>query len=149
MVTRHTGPPAEVRALDAYIKLTRAAESVTARLSGLWAAAGLTEGQFGALEALYHLGPLVQRDLAAKLLRSGGNVTLVIDNLEKRGLVRRERDADDRRRITVHLTAAGRRLIRRLFPRHAAAVAAELGVLTAAEQEDLGRLCRKLGLGGT
>jgi MarR family transcriptional regulator, 2-MHQ and catechol-resistance regulon repressor len=147
MATRHRGPAAEVRALDAYIKLTRAAESVGARLAGIASAAGLTEGQFGTLEALYHLGPLAQCELAAKLLRSSGNVTLVIDNLEKRGLVRRERSTEDRRRVMVHLTDEGRRLIRRLFPKHAAAVAAEFGVLTAAEQDELGRLCRKLGLG--
>jgi MarR family 2-MHQ and catechol resistance regulon transcriptional repressor len=136
-----------VRALDAYIKLNRAADSLTARLSGVWAEAGLTEGQFGALEALYHLGPLVQRVLAAKLLRSSGNVTLVIDNLQKRGLVRRERGTADRRCVTVHLTDEGRRLIRRLFPKHAADVAAAFAVLSAAEQEELGRLCRTLGRG--
>src|SRR5690349_22342580 len=107
MATRHRGPTAEVRALDAYIKLTRAAESVGARLAGIASAAGLTEGQFGALEALYHLGPLAQCDLAAKLLRSPGNVTLVIDNLEKRGLARRERSTEDRRRVAVHLTDEG------------------------------------------
>jgi MarR family 2-MHQ and catechol resistance regulon transcriptional repressor len=146
MATRHRGPAAEVRALDAYIKLTRASASVDARLAGVASAAGLTGGQFGVLEALYHLGPLAQCDLAAKLLRSPGNVTLVIDNLEKRGLVRRERSTADRRRVAVHLTDEGRRLIRKLFPKHAAAVAAKFGVLTAAEQDELGRLCRKLGL---
>ena len=146
MATRHRGPAAEVRALDAYIKLTRASASVDARLAGVASAAGLTGGQFGVLEALYHLGPLAQCDLAAKLLRSPGNVTLVIDNLEKRGLVRRERSTADRRRVAVHLTDEGRRLIRKLFPKHAAAVAAKFGVLTAAEQDELGRHCRKLGL---
>lgn len=145
MGTRHKGSPEEVRALNAFIKLSRAAESVLARLSGSLAEAGLTESQFGALEALYHLGPLHQRDVGAKLLRSSGNVTMVVDNLEKRGLVRRERGTEDRRYVTVHLTDAGRRLIARLFPRHAARITAELSALTPAEQDELGRLCRKLG----
>ncbi len=147
MGTHYQGPPAEVRALDAYIKLTRAAESVSARVAAAYADAGLTDGQFGALEALYHLGPLVQRTLADKLLRSSGNITLVIDNLERRGLVRRERSTTDRRCITVHLTDEGRRLIRRLFPRQVARLVAEFAILTPAEQDELGRLCRKLGLG--
>jgi MarR family 2-MHQ and catechol resistance regulon transcriptional repressor len=145
MGTHYRGTKDEVRALSAFIKLVRAAESVGARLSPGLAKVGLTEGQFGALEALYHLGPLHQRELGAKLLRSGGNVTMVVDNLEKRGLVRRERGVEDRRFVTVHLTDAGRRLIARIFPRHAARVTEEMSVLTPAEQDELGRLCRKLG----
>jgi MarR family 2-MHQ and catechol resistance regulon transcriptional repressor len=143
--TKYKGTPAEVRALDAYIKLTRASGSVDARLGGHLAEAGLTGGQFGVLEALYHLGPLHQRELAAKLLRSGGNITVVVDNLEKRRLVRRERGGDDRRFVTVHLTAAGRNLIGRIFRRHVAGIVREMVALTPAEQEELGRLCRKLG----
>src|SRR5918912_1458253 len=130
MGTKYRGSAAEVRALDALIKLSRAAESTDARLAGLLDEAGLTDGQFGVLETLYHLGPLHQRELGAKLLRSSGNVTLVVDNLEKRGLVRRERGVEDRRFVTVHLTEAGRRLIARLFPRHAARITAEMNVLT-------------------
>jgi MarR family 2-MHQ and catechol resistance regulon transcriptional repressor len=143
--TRYHGNQTEVRALNAYIKLTRAAESVSARLSNGLSEAGLTESQFGALEALYHLGPMNQRELGSKLLRSSGNVTMVVDNLEKSGLVRRERGVSDRRCVTVYLTTQGRRMIARLFPRHAAHIAAELSVLTPAEQDELGRLCRKLG----
>src|SRR4029450_10504117 len=58
MPTHYRGAPADVAALDTYIKLMRAAESVTARLEPGMAAVGLTVGQFGALEALLHLGPL-------------------------------------------------------------------------------------------
>jgi MarR family transcriptional regulator, 2-MHQ and catechol-resistance regulon repressor len=147
MATRYRGSPGEVRALDAYIKLVRAAESVTARLSAATARAGLTTGQFGVLEALFHLGPLCGRDLGRKLLRSGGNVTTVVDNLERRGLVRRERSGDDRRFVAVHLTGEGRDLIRRLFPRHVANLVREMESLGAGEQEELARLCKKLGTG--
>jgi MarR family 2-MHQ and catechol resistance regulon transcriptional repressor len=147
MGTKHRGPKEEVRALDVYVKLVRAADSVSARLGPQIAAAGLTGSQFGALEALLHLGPLYQKDLGEKLLKSSGNMTLVIDNLEKRGLVRRARDSEDRRFTTVHLTEEGRELITRAFPAHARAVAREMSVLTPAEQEELGRLCRKLGRG--
>ena len=146
MGSRHQGPEEEVRALDAYIKLMRAADSMTARLSSLLARAGLTMTQFGSLETLYHLGPMNQKELGAKLLKSGGNMTMVLDNLERRGLVRRERTPEDRRVCTVTLTAAGEALIRDLFPQHAAAITAELSVLSPEEQTELGRLCRKLGL---
>ncbi|MCC6446971.1 MAG: MarR family transcriptional regulator [Armatimonadetes bacterium] len=147
MATHYQGSEEEIRALGAYVKLVRAAESVTARAGRYIEEAGLTGSQFGALEALYHLGPLNQTEIARKLLKSGGNITLVIDNLEKRELVLRRRDEEDRRVLTVHLTDQGHRMIRELFPRHAAAIAEEMSALTIAEQEDLGRLCRKVGLG--
>ncbi len=147
MATRHRGPSRETRALDAYIALMRAAESVTARTHGHLAAAKLPIGPFGALEALFHLGPLRTTELARKLLRSPGNMTTVLDNLEREGLVRRTQEEGDRRCTTVSITARGAALMRDVFPRHADGLARDLAVLTTAEQEDLTRLCRKLGRG--
>lgn len=140
-------PPCHRVALAAFVKLMRASESLAARLQPELTAAGLTCSQFGALEALLHLGPMCQRELGEKLLKSTGNITMVVDNLERRGLVRRERDEQDRRYITVHLTAAGHELIADVFPRHAEAIEAEMSVLTTEEQEQLGVLCKRLGLG--
>lgn len=147
MGTRYQGTEEETRALNAYIKLVRAAESLAGRLLPGIAAEGLTWSQFGTLDALRHLGPLCQKDLGEKLLKSSGNMTLVIDNLEKRGWVRRSRESEDRRYTTVHLTDAGRALVERILPEHVAAITAELSALTPEEQEELGRLCRKLGRG--
>ncbi|HEY6871844.1 MAG TPA: MarR family transcriptional regulator [Geobacteraceae bacterium] len=130
--------------LNTYTKLMRAAESVTNRVNRSMAAFGLTISQFGVLEALYHKGPLCQRDIAAKILKSTGNITLVIDNLEKRSLVRRERESDDRRYLTIHLTDEGTALIAQAFARVEAAIVAEMSALTGHEQELLGSLCKKL-----
>jgi MarR family 2-MHQ and catechol resistance regulon transcriptional repressor len=71
----------------------------------------------------------------------------VVGNLARRGLVRRTRRLDDRRFITVTLTDKGRRLIGGIFPRHAQHVAREMRALSLADQAELGRLCRQLGLG--
>jgi MarR family 2-MHQ and catechol resistance regulon transcriptional repressor len=136
------------RALNTYTKLMRAAESVTVRVNRPMSAAGLTISQFGVLEALLHKGPLCQRDIAAKILKSTGNITMVIDNLEKRGLVRRERDSQDRRYLTVYLSAAGTTLIAKAFGAVEASIATEMAALSEAEQELLGTLCKKLGLQG-
>lgn len=73
-------------------------------------------------------------------------MAMVVDNLEKRELVDRRQNAEDRRVTEVHLMAKGRALIKEIFPRHAAQITEELGRLTAAEQKQLGALCRKLGL---
>ncbi len=132
-------------ALGAYTKLMRAAESVTSRTSKYMADGGLTISQFGVLEAIYHKGPLCQRDIAAKILKSTGNMTLVIDNLEKSCLVRRERDTVDRRYFTIHLTETGRTLIARVYSEVEAAVVDNMAALSIDEQEMLGGLCKKLG----
>lgn len=133
-------------ALNTYTKLMRAAESVTARVHRDVAAAGLTISQFGVLEALLHKGPLCQRDIASKILKSSGNMTMVIDNLEKQGMVTRERSSTDRRFLTVDLTFRGRDFIEKLFTRVETAIVREMSCLSPDEQEHLGRLCRTVGV---
>lgn len=135
------------RALAAFVALSRSLSSVEAATHGHLREAGLTATQFGVLEALLHLGPMCQAELGAKLLKSGANLTFVLDNMDKTGLVERERGTEDRRRVTVRLTAKGRALVEKVFPRHAAKIARSFSVLTAAEQEQLRALCRKLGRG--
>ena len=149
MPIRYEGTEDEKRSLNAYVKLMRAAESVTARVHRHLAGVKLTETQFGVLEAIHHLGPLSQKEIGKKLLKSRGNITTVVDNLERRRLVKRERATGDRRVVRVHLTDEGERLIAGIFPCHAAGIVEEMAVLTEAEQKELDRLCRKLGLGRT
>jgi len=132
-------------ALSTYLKLTRASERLWNRLARGLEREDLTPSQFGVLEALYHLGPMCQRDLGDRILRTSGNMTMVVGNLERRGLVRRERSSEDHRYNQVHLTAGGERLVRRVFPGHADAITRELAILTQEEQRTLGNLCRKLG----
>src|SRR5271169_6693017 len=133
MPTHYQGDAGTVRALNAYINLARGTDSLFARMSVQLEQDGLTTGQFGVLEALLHLGPMCQHALAEKLLRSGGNVTLVVDNLEKRGWVRRERQKDDRRMVQIQLTPKGARLIAKVFPEHAAAITKIMSELTEPE----------------
>jgi len=148
MATRFQGTPEEVLALDTYIKLSRAAESIDSRLLHQHTLDDLTITQFGVLEVLYHLGSLSQTNIGAKLLKSGGNITLVIDNLEKYGYVRRRRCDSDRRIIWIDLTDEGRARIEAVLPVHVAAIVAEMSILSADEQVELGRLLRKVGKGG-
>jgi MarR family 2-MHQ and catechol resistance regulon transcriptional repressor len=147
MGTKHQGTAKERRALDAYIKLRRATNTLSALESAALRDSGLTESRFAVLEALYHLGPLRQTELASKLLCSAGNLTTVVDNLERDGHVERRRDGTDRRVVTVHLSPDGRVLIEELFPRHVAAIVNWFAVLGSDEQlrlaDALGRLGRQ------
>jgi MarR family 2-MHQ and catechol resistance regulon transcriptional repressor len=145
MPTHYQGTPDEILALDTFIKLTRAMNSLMSRVTSHETLGDLTVSQFGVLESLLHLGPLSQTEICAKQLKSGGNTTMVVDHLEKRGLVRRETSPEDRRVTIVKLTPSGEALIRDIFPRHAAAITAEMGMLSAQEQRQFGALCKKLG----
>ena len=146
MRREYRGNQKEALALSTYVKLMRAVESTTTRIHKHLASAGLTLSQFAVLEALFHLGPLYQREIGQKLLRSSGNITMVIDNLEKRGYVQRERKKEDRRFMMVRLTDDGSGLISKVFPPHAAVITREMSILSVMEQEMLARLCKKLGL---
>ncbi|GGO17817.1 MarR family winged helix-turn-helix transcriptional regulator [Deinococcus humi] len=146
MPNRFSGNDTERSALEAYIKLWRAAQAVETAANRHLSDHGLTLSQFAVLEALYHLGPLSQRQLADKILRSSGNLTMVIDNLERDHQVSRERNPADRRAFQISLTDAGRNLIERILPGHVRGIQALFSVLEPDEVQQLSALTRRLGL---
>ncbi len=146
MGTHFEGTAEENLALDCYIKLFRAADSVGHQINAHLRNHDLTVSQFGTLEAIFHLGPMQSGELGQKILKSSGNMTMVIDHLEKRNLVTRQRREDDRRCVDVHLTQAGHDLIASILPAHVAGVVETLSPLSVVEQQQLATLCRKLGL---
>ena len=147
MPVHYDGTRAQVRALDAFVKLIRASDTVSGLLYGrLNDEHGLTQSQLGVLEMLLHLGPLAQSDIASRLLRSPSNLTTVIENLHRGGLVSRRRSGEDRRRVIIELTTEGREVIERVFPEHLERIVKVMSALSSKEQEELARLSRKLGL---
>ncbi len=143
---QRTNPDADrILALDTFIKLLRASESVSSDVHRDISAAGLSVSQFGILEALYHRGTMSQKELAVKILKSAGNITMVINNLERRGLAVRARSAEDKRTCIISLTTRGKSLVAEIFPAHAARIRKRMAVLTTEEQKKLGALLRKLG----
>jgi len=131
--------------MSTFVKLMRATESVSSDVHRHLTQHGLTISQFGILEALYHLGPMPQKKVARKILRSPGNITMVVDNLEKRGLVTRQKNPDDRRSFIIELTGRGEECIASIFPDHADRITSRMSRLNADELEQLGSLLRKLG----
>ena len=132
--------------MSTFIRLTRSVDAVmerTFRREPL--PKGITLTQFGVLEALYHIGPLCQNELGEKILKTKGNISMVVTQLREAGLVGRRRNRGDRRFQEVFLTDQGRQLIGSYFPKYARALAEEFSVLSPTEQERLGTLCRRLG----
>jgi len=132
------------QAFGSFIKLCRATWTVTARVAACLPG-NITFAQFAVLEALYTLGPMYQRELSQRILRSSASVTAVVDGLERRGLVSRTRSTEDRRLVEVGLTAGGDGFMNEVLPVYMSKVREEFSVLTREEQEELGRLCRTLG----
>jgi MarR family 2-MHQ and catechol resistance regulon transcriptional repressor len=147
MPTHFSGTPAETRTLDTFIKLTRCTNTLLSRLAERATIDDLTPSRFAVLEALYHLGTMTHGEISRKVLKSISDITTVIDNLERDGFVRRERDAQDRRVIHVHITETGTAKLESVLPQHVAALVEEFSVLSESEQETLAFLCRKLGKG--
>lgn len=133
------------RALKLWVVLARAHDSVQKLVEADISRHGLTTGEFGALEALYHKGPLLLSQLQQKILLSSGGITYVVDRLQKKGLVTRRPCPRDRRATYAEITDEGRARMDRIFPLHARAVSRALGGLEPGEQEKVVRLLRDLG----
>jgi MarR family 2-MHQ and catechol resistance regulon transcriptional repressor len=125
-------------------KATKAMEAHAQRsLQGL----GMCQSDFAVLEALLHKGSLPVNVIGKKVLLTSGSMTAAVDRLERRGLVRRQDDAQDRRARIVHLTPAGKKLIQKLFAEHERDMERPVSHLTNREIESLVAALRKLGRG--
>ncbi|MBP9885587.1 MAG: MarR family transcriptional regulator [Leptospiraceae bacterium] len=145
MGTKYKGSNEDILALNTFICLARAADSINNRLNSRISSYNLTISQFGILEALFHMGSMCQKQLSDKILKSTANITTVIDNLEKRALVKRIRQEADRRYITVELTEKGKQLIQDIFPEHVKYINEELSILSKEEKLKLKTLCKIVG----
>ena len=117
---------------------TRAEESLN--LGGT----GLGNSEFRVLEVLLHRGSLPVNTIGPKVWLTPGSISVAVDRLEKKALVKR-RNTDDRRVRLVELTAKGRALITRTFREHAAAMEVAAGILSKEERLVLLQLLKKLG----
>ncbi len=146
MGTNYEGSKKEVDALESCIKLIRSAEVINSKIYLGLVEFDLTESQFGVLDALFHIGPLTQKEIGKKILKSQGNITMVIDNLEERNFVKRKRGEKDRRQYIVHLTKKGKKKIVDVLPNVVKVIKQYFEILDTNEQIELQRLCKIVGL---
>ncbi|MDQ6418795.1 MarR family transcriptional regulator [Paenibacillus sp. LHD-117] len=131
--------------LDLYIALSRASQWVNAHADRDIRRHGLNRTEFGVLELLYHRGPQPLQQIGGKVLMSSGNITYVIDKLEKKGLCRRRASKEDRRLIYGEITEEGSKFIEEVFPEHTTCIEEATGGLTDEEKEQVSVLLKKLG----
>jgi MarR family transcriptional regulator, 2-MHQ and catechol-resistance regulon repressor len=130
--------------LKTLIVLMRSSQSVHKKESRTIKEGGLTVSQFAVLEMLYHKGNLRVCEIIEKALSTGGNMTVVIDNLVKEGLVVRSIDPSDRRVNLINITDKGRKLVSDIFPNHLDNINQIFSVLTIEEKKNLISLLKKL-----
>lgn len=132
-------------ALKLWVVLSRAHSAVSAHADADVARHGLSLAEFGALEALYHKGPLLVGELQRKVLKSSGGMTYVLDRLQDKGLTSRRPCDTDRRAIYAELTEEGEELMERIFPLHAQSLERAQSGLEPAEQRETIALLKRLG----
>jgi MarR family transcriptional regulator, 2-MHQ and catechol-resistance regulon repressor len=137
--------PEVATALKLWVVLARSYDAVERHSQADISRNGLTVGEFGILEALYHKGPMLLGEVQRRVLVSSGGITYLVDRLEKRGLVERRECAEDRRARYAALTPEGEVFIARIFPGHAACIRNAITGLSLEEQEQAIRLLRRLG----
>ncbi|WP_168123122.1 MarR family transcriptional regulator [Paenibacillus sp. HB172176] len=133
-------------ALELFIALSRASQWVNAHADRDIRSYGLNRTEFGVLELLFHKGPQPLQQIGGKVLMSSGNITYVVDKLEKKGLVKRRASTEDRRLIYAEATEQGEQFIQSIFPKHTKVIEQTVSGLTEEEQRQASILLKKLGI---
>lgn len=105
---------------------------------------GLTAAQFAVLEALYHKGPMKIGEITEKILSTPGNMTVVIQNMERDNLVEYHQHPDDSRARLIFLTNKGKTILKELFPDYLDAVRNIFLPLSGEEKQIIIQLLKKL-----
>ena len=130
--------------LSTWVEIMRAFTKIRALELELIEVNGLTIGQFGVLELLYHRGSQSIGAATKLAMSTPGNMTVVVRNLVKQGLITSEKSAEDKRSATISITEAGSTLIGSIFPEHSKRIDQFLSGLSREEKEVVRALLRKL-----
>lgn len=145
MPTHYNGNDQEKRALDLFITLSRASDTLFKSAEKVYKKYNIKAGGFGVLEMLYHLGPMCQKEVSEKLLSTEGNITQICSTLEKNELIIREKSQPDKRFIILNLTDKGKSLIEKAFVEYLDNLVLDVSILSKEEQLSLIKICKKLG----
>jgi DNA-binding MarR family transcriptional regulator len=101
---------------EVFLNLWRTYDRLRALEDELFGKYDLTPQQYNALRLLRseHPGKLPTLDLAGRLVSRAPDITRLLDKLEQRGLIERDRPADNRRVVRIGITEAGLTLLREL-----------------------------------
>lgn len=127
----------------ALVVFRKAERTIRSREGEVIARYGLTPAQFGVLEPLYSLGSMNIASLMEKNLATPGNMTVIIRNLIRDGLIERNADPSDGRSFIISLSEKGKALMDKLLPEHLENIESIFSVLTQDEKKELVSILRK------
>jgi DNA-binding MarR family transcriptional regulator len=129
---------------EVYLNLWRAYDRLRAFEDELFAAQDLTPQQYNALRLLRaaHPGKIGTLDLAGRLVSRAPDITRLLDKLQERGLIQRDRPADNRRTVRVGITADGVALLNQLQKPLTECHRRQLGHLSKRQMKELIKLLR-------
>ncbi len=128
-------------AVATWLRIVRFVSAENGRLAARLRAHGVSLAQFDVIAQIGFTEGLTQRELAGRLVVTEGNVTQLLQKMEKKGLVTRRPDGQCNR---LRLSAAGRRLYSRIVPPQNREISRLFGALSGDEREVLSRLMRKV-----
>ncbi|MDD5052999.1 MAG: MarR family transcriptional regulator [Sulfuricurvum sp.] len=131
-------------ALSTWVEIMKAFTRIRSLELSLIEANSLTIGQFGLLELLYHRGEQSIGAATKLSMSTPGNMTVVIKNLVKRGLITTHKNPSDKRSSNLQITEEGKSIMDSLFPEHSQRIKSFLSGLTSEEQKEARTLLRKL-----
>lgn len=153
-------PDLDPSAAEAFLHLLHTSDEVFAISDKSLAGHNISHGRFGVLMLLWRSvqpravkrvgadvcveGPRTPAELADAAGVTRATMTGLIDTLERDGFVKREPDPDDRRMMSVRLTARGERFMREFLPGHFKAIASVMGTLAESERRTLVQLLGKI-----
>lgn len=129
--------------LSTLVVFTRAEHTIHRQELQTIRESGLTAAQFGVLEALYNKGDLRIGELIEKILTTSGNITVVIKNLEKDGLIKKNPDPEDKRSTIISITDKGKEVIEGILPEHIHNIERIFSILTDEEKVTLKNILKK------
>lgn len=105
---------------------------------------GLNVTEFAVMELLYNKGDQPIQRIGNRVLIASSSITYVVDKLEEKGCVRRQRDEHDKRVTNASLTEKGYAMMDEIFPDHASTLESTFSVLTNDELTVLQQALKKL-----
>jgi len=130
--------------LKTVIALSRTNNKMQKRSNTIFREASLTTMQFSVLEVLYHKGDLKIGEIIKKILATGGNMTVVINNLEKEKLIEKRPDPTDSRASVISITDKGKKIMEEIFPNHLQDLETFFSKISEDEKKNLIQILKKL-----
>jgi len=136
----------EINDLDLRILvgLNKSVEKVQRKLNEDIRKKGVTTPQFNVLKILYRSGNMKVCEIIQKTFSTGGNMTVIIDNLHKFGYIEKTCCPEDKRSTLINITKSGREKVEEIFPEYLKTLEEILKSFTKDEKKTFEILINKL-----